>query len=158
MTGYLFFVSSGKCVKFHKGPAPLPASDSFHKQSTQNRRYGGTATPTTKPLRERIIHLLALKAYRKPELLLWMEREWASPRDKAELGGILEEVRRDTHKHAVDAVAHENMFVVGSASGLFTCNKPGAPQEIFQNLWVADQTTKQPYLTLGNYIKLLWFM
>lgn len=48
--------------------------------------------PTQKPLKERIIHLLALKPYRKPELLLWMERERASPKDKAELGGILEEV------------------------------------------------------------------
>lgn len=53
---------------------------------------GCIATATHKPFRERIIHLLALKAYRKPELLLWMERERASPRDKARLGGILEEV------------------------------------------------------------------
>lgn len=51
--------------------------------------------PTQKPLRERIIHLLALKPYRKPELLLWLERERGSPRDKAELGSILEEVRTD---------------------------------------------------------------
>lgn len=54
------------------------------------------ATVTHKPFRERIIHLLALKAYRKPELLLWMERERASPRDKAELGGILEEVHSNS--------------------------------------------------------------
>lgn len=45
-----------------------------------------------KPLRERIIHLLALKSYRKPELLLWLERERVGPKDKAELGAILEEV------------------------------------------------------------------
>lgn len=64
------------------------------------------ATPTQKPLRERIIHLLALKPYRKPELLLWLERERASPKDKAELSPILEEVRKNnvcrilrTHPH-----------------------------------------------------------
>uniref|UniRef100_H2S4I4 Si:ch211-13k12.2 n=1 Tax=Takifugu rubripes TaxID=31033 RepID=H2S4I4_TAKRU len=61
---------------------------------SKNRRNGFMATVTHKPFRERIIHLLALKAYRKPELLLWMERERASPRDKAELGGILEEVAK----------------------------------------------------------------
>lgn len=49
-------------------------------------------TVTNKPFKERIIHLLALKSYRKPELLLWMEQEGVSLRDKAELGGILEEV------------------------------------------------------------------
>ncbi|XP_076613685.1 RNA polymerase II elongation factor ELL2-like [Chaetodon auriga] len=84
-----------KCVKFHKRPAPLSASDSsFHRLSNNNRRNGSMATPTQKPLRERIIHLLALKAYRKPELLLWLERERASPKDKADLGAILEEVAK----------------------------------------------------------------
>ncbi|GLD58247.1 RNA polymerase II elongation factor ELL-like protein [Lates japonicus] len=84
-----------KCVKFHKRPAPPPASDSsFYKPSTNNRRNGSTATPTQKPLRERIIHLLALKPYRKPELLLWLERERASPKDKAELSPVLEEVAK----------------------------------------------------------------
>ncbi|XP_045889619.1 RNA polymerase II elongation factor ELL2-like isoform X1 [Micropterus dolomieu] len=82
-----------KCVKVHKRPAPLSASDSsVYKQSTNNRRNGSTATPTQKSLKERIIHLLALKPYRKPELLLWLERERATPKDKAELGAILEEV------------------------------------------------------------------
>ncbi|XP_044055754.1 RNA polymerase II elongation factor ELL2-like [Siniperca chuatsi] len=76
-----------KCVKVHKRPAPLSAS-------TNNRRNSSTATPTQKPLRERIIHLLALKPYRKPELLLWLERDRAGPKDKAELGAILEEVAK----------------------------------------------------------------
>ncbi|XP_077941641.1 RNA polymerase II elongation factor ELL2-like isoform X2 [Gasterosteus aculeatus] len=84
-----------KCVKLHKRPAPLSASDSsVHKPSTNNRKNGGVATPTQKPLRERIIHLLALKPYRKPELLLWLERERAGPKDKTELGATLEEVAR----------------------------------------------------------------
>ncbi|KAM7406367.1 hypothetical protein PAMP_000747 [Pampus punctatissimus] len=85
-----------KCVqKFQKRPTPLSASDSsFYKQSSNNRRNGSMALPTQKPLRERIIHLLALKPYRKPELLLWLERERVSPKDKAELGAILEEVAK----------------------------------------------------------------
>uniref|UniRef100_A0A4W6FJ60 OCEL domain-containing protein n=1 Tax=Lates calcarifer TaxID=8187 RepID=A0A4W6FJ60_LATCA len=84
-----------KCVKFHKRPAPPSASDSsFYKPSTNNRRNSSTATPTQKPLRERIIHLLALKPYRKPELLLWLERERAGPKDKAELNPVLEEVAK----------------------------------------------------------------
>ncbi|XP_074523261.1 RNA polymerase II elongation factor ELL2-like [Halichoeres trimaculatus] len=85
-----------KCVKFNKRPAPLssvPDSSSF-KSSTNNRRNGAMTTSTQKPLRERIIHLLALKPYRKPELLLWLERERGSPKDKAELGAILEEVAK----------------------------------------------------------------
>ena len=87
------FVCLGKCVKFQK--RPLSTSDSsLFKNSTNNRRIGGSATPTQKPLRERIIHLLALKPYRKPELLLWLEREKADPKDKAELGTILDEVNR----------------------------------------------------------------
>lgn len=53
-------------------------------------------TSMQKPLKDRIVHLLALKPYRKPELLLWLEREKASPKDKAELGAILEEVLRNT--------------------------------------------------------------
>ncbi|XP_054468309.1 RNA polymerase II elongation factor ELL2-like isoform X2 [Anoplopoma fimbria] len=84
-----------KCVKFHKRPAPLSASDSsLHKQSSNTKKNGAMATPTQKPLRERIIHLLALKPYRKPELLLWLERERAGLKDKAELGSTLEEVAK----------------------------------------------------------------
>ena len=47
---------------------------------------------TQRPLKERVIHLLALKPYRKPELLLWLDRERAPPRDKADLGPVLDEV------------------------------------------------------------------
>ncbi|XP_060896332.1 RNA polymerase II elongation factor ELL2-like [Labrus mixtus] len=83
-----------KCVKFSKRPAPLSVSDSSCFKPTNNRRNGAVAMPTQKSLRDRIIHLLALKPYRKPELLLWLERERASPKDKTELGAILEEVAK----------------------------------------------------------------
>ncbi|KAM3624682.1 uncharacterized protein V6R79_000060 [Siganus canaliculatus] len=88
-----------KCIKFHKRPLPPHASDSSsQKLPVNNRRNGGPGTPTQKPLRERIIHLLALKPYRKPELLLWMERERAGPKEKAELGAILDEVAKINSK------------------------------------------------------------
>ncbi|KAM9408420.1 RNA polymerase II elongation factor ELL2-like [Pholidichthys leucotaenia] len=81
-----------KCGKY-KRPVALSASDSgFHKPSSNNRRNGGFSTTVQKPLRDRIVHLLALKPYRKPELLVWLERERASSRDKAELGAVLEQV------------------------------------------------------------------
>ncbi|KAM9817264.1 RNA polymerase II elongation factor ELL2-like [Neosynchiropus ocellatus] len=80
-----------KCVKYPKRPAP-PADCSFSKQC--RRSGGGTTVALQKTLKERIIHLLALKAYRKPELLLWLERERVDPKDRVELGAILEEVAK----------------------------------------------------------------
>lgn len=73
----------------------LPTTDSSPlKQSVPNRRVSGGAGLNARPLRERIVHLLALKPYRKPELLLWLEKERASPKDKAELSAVLEEVAK----------------------------------------------------------------
>ncbi|XP_029000992.1 RNA polymerase II elongation factor ELL-like [Betta splendens] len=84
-----------KCVKFHKRPVPAPGADgSPYKQPAGGRRTGSAPAPAHRPLRERVIHLLAHKPYRKPELLLWLERERGSPRDKAELGAVLEEVSK----------------------------------------------------------------
>ncbi|PWA18945.1 hypothetical protein CCH79_00004832 [Gambusia affinis] len=89
-----------KSVKYPKRSAPLSAPESsFFKQPATNRRSCGMPTPTLKPLRERIIHLLALKPYRKPELLLWLERERAATKDKAELGAVLDEVKTTNSHH-----------------------------------------------------------
>ncbi|MEQ2160877.1 hypothetical protein GOODEAATRI_004030, partial [Goodea atripinnis] len=84
-----------KNLKYQKRSAPPAASDTnFYKQSASNRRNSSMPAPIQKPLKERIIHLLALKPYRKPELLLWLERERAGTKDKAELGAVLEEVAK----------------------------------------------------------------
>ncbi|XP_015251893.1 PREDICTED: RNA polymerase II elongation factor ELL-like [Cyprinodon variegatus] len=84
-----------KSFKFQKKPAPPAAPDSsFYKQSANSRRNSSIPAAIQKPLKERIIHLLALKPYRKPELLLWLERERAGAKDKAELGAVLEEVAK----------------------------------------------------------------
>ncbi|XP_069766619.1 RNA polymerase II elongation factor ELL2 isoform X2 [Narcine bancroftii] len=47
-----------------------------------------------KPLRDRVTHLLALKPYKKPELIVWLEREKANPKDKAELPYVLDQVAK----------------------------------------------------------------
>ncbi|XP_019722248.1 RNA polymerase II elongation factor ELL2 isoform X1 [Hippocampus comes] len=84
-----------KSVKIHKRPPIASASDSsFCKPPAPSRWSGSMASLHQKPLKERIIHLLALKSYRKPELLLWLERERVGPKDKTELGAILEEVAK----------------------------------------------------------------
>ncbi|XP_047218262.1 RNA polymerase II elongation factor ELL2-like [Girardinichthys multiradiatus] len=84
-----------KNLKYQKRSAPPAASDTnFYKQSANKRRNSSMPAPIQKPLKERIIHLLALKPYRKPELLLWLERERAGTKDKAELGAVLEEVAK----------------------------------------------------------------
>uniref|UniRef100_A0A3B4B1X9 OCEL domain-containing protein n=1 Tax=Periophthalmus magnuspinnatus TaxID=409849 RepID=A0A3B4B1X9_9GOBI len=46
-----------------------------------------------RPLRERVTHLLALKPYRKPELLLRLQRDGLRPEDKGQLENLLQEVR-----------------------------------------------------------------
>ncbi|MFT7806729.1 RNA polymerase II elongation factor ELL2-like [Arapaima gigas] len=87
-----------KYSKVQKKLGPITAPDSFSRHSPNNKRVNIPSTLTQKPLRDRVIHLLALKPYRKPELLLWLERDRASPRDKADLGTVLEEVAKQNPK------------------------------------------------------------
>ncbi|XP_028970155.2 RNA polymerase II elongation factor ELL2 isoform X2 [Esox lucius] len=102
----------GKCVKLQRKPSTVSAPDSLQKQLSPSgpRRSSApvpgltSAAPRPQqtpgcplreaPLKERIIHLLALKSYSKPELLLWLDKERASPKDKGELGSVLEEVAK----------------------------------------------------------------
>lgn len=81
-----------KCVKIHRKQTPASGSDGGSKYSPSNKRSLGPNPVAHRPLRDRVIHLLALKPYRKPELLLWLERERASPKDKTDLASVLEEV------------------------------------------------------------------
>ncbi|XP_061524249.1 RNA polymerase II elongation factor ELL2-like isoform X1 [Phycodurus eques] len=84
-----------KSIKSHKRPPIVSTSDSgFWKPPVLSRWSSSLASAHQKPLWERIIHLLALKTYRKPELLLWLERERVCAKDKAELSAILEEVAK----------------------------------------------------------------
>lgn len=93
-----FVLISGKCVKVQRKQALVSGSDSSNKYSPSNKRSLVPNPVAHRPLRDRIIHLLALKPYRKPELLLWLERERASPKDKTDLTSVLDEVRLLPHK------------------------------------------------------------
>ncbi|XP_077373753.1 RNA polymerase II elongation factor ELL [Festucalex cinctus] len=86
-----------KCVKVQRKQGPFPGSDSSssnsnNKHSPSNKRSLVPSPVAHRPLRDRLIHLLALKPYKKPELLLWLERERAGPKDKTELTLVLDEV------------------------------------------------------------------
>ncbi|CAF94514.1 unnamed protein product, partial [Tetraodon nigroviridis] len=82
-----------KCIKVQRKQAVVTGSDSSNKLSPSNKRSLVPSPVAHRPLRDRIVHLLALKPYRKPELLLWLERERAAPKDKADLTSVLDEVR-----------------------------------------------------------------
>ncbi|XP_077423703.1 RNA polymerase II elongation factor ELL2 isoform X2 [Vanacampus margaritifer] len=81
-----------KCVKVQRKQGPVSGSDSSSKHSPSNKRSLVPSPVAHRPLRDRIIHLLALKSYKKPELLLWLERERAGPKDKTDLTLVLDEV------------------------------------------------------------------
>ncbi|NXC91853.1 ELL2 factor, partial [Cercotrichas coryphoeus] len=50
------------------------------------------STLSQRPIRDRVIHLLALKNYKKPELLARLQREGVVEKDMESLGNILQEV------------------------------------------------------------------
>jgi len=55
-------------------------------------------TPQHRPLRERLTHLLALKPYKKPELILRLQKDGLLPLDKDSLDSYLQQVSH-THTH-----------------------------------------------------------
>ncbi|XP_030622281.1 RNA polymerase II elongation factor ELL [Chanos chanos] len=82
-----------KCVKIkRKQGLPTSFDNGTNKHSPSNKRSSTPSLVAHRPLKERVIHVLALKPYRKAELLLWLDRERASPKDKADLSSVLEEV------------------------------------------------------------------
>ncbi|XP_076847246.1 RNA polymerase II elongation factor ELL2 [Brachyhypopomus gauderio] len=83
-----------KCVKIKRKQGLPGTFEGVNRHSPSNKRSGAATAVAHRPLKDRVIHLLALKHYRKPELLLWLEREKASPKDKADLSAVLEEVAK----------------------------------------------------------------
>lgn len=67
-------------------------------------RISSTPAPDKFSLRERVVHLLAVRAYKKPELILRLQRDGVKP-DKNSLGGVLDDVAQQTrdsftlHRH-----------------------------------------------------------
>ncbi|KAF4083525.1 hypothetical protein AMELA_G00142620 [Ameiurus melas] len=56
------------------------------------------STALPRPLRERLVHLLALKPYRKPELLVRLTKDGLSPQDKDTLDSLLQQVANLNNK------------------------------------------------------------
>lgn len=85
-------------MKIQKKPGLSIGTDISNKHSPSNKKSNAPSLLVHRSLRERIIHLLALKPYKKPELLLWLEREKSGPKDKADLSSVLDEVRNRVGK------------------------------------------------------------
>ena len=81
--------------------APQATSDAVpeRKRSTPMnpantiRKTHGSSSVSQRPYRDRVIHLLALKAYKKPELLARLQKDGVNQKDKNSLGAILQQVR-----------------------------------------------------------------
>ncbi|NXL68189.1 ELL2 factor, partial [Chordeiles acutipennis] len=79
-------------------PQSVPDSVPERKRSTPMnpanaiRRTQTHSAVSQRPYRDRVIHLLALKSYKKPELLARLHRDGVSQKDKNSLGTILQQV------------------------------------------------------------------
>ncbi|XP_076880664.1 RNA polymerase II elongation factor ELL isoform X2 [Brachyhypopomus gauderio] len=88
----------GKRVQIRKPPPAL--SDVAPSRRTSRpvipgsqKKSAGPGRPVPgRPLRERLLHLLALKPYRKPELLVRLTKDSLSAHDKDTLDGLLQQV------------------------------------------------------------------
>uniref|UniRef100_A0A3B3TEJ2 Elongation factor RNA polymerase II n=1 Tax=Paramormyrops kingsleyae TaxID=1676925 RepID=A0A3B3TEJ2_9TELE len=84
----------GKKVQIRK-PAPGLSDIAPSRRSSRPVIISSTMKKTSaqqRPLRERLIHLLALKPYRKPELILRLQKDGVSPQEKDTLDGFLQQV------------------------------------------------------------------
>uniref|UniRef100_A0A8C4X834 Elongation factor for RNA polymerase II 2 n=1 Tax=Erpetoichthys calabaricus TaxID=27687 RepID=A0A8C4X834_ERPCA len=88
----------GKTVQIRKpapgaqDPAPeRKRSTPINPANTLRKNNSNTAI-SQRPYRERVIHLLALKPFKKPELLARLQKDGVSQKDKNSLGPILQQV------------------------------------------------------------------
>uniref|UniRef100_A0A8C3PSV9 Elongation factor for RNA polymerase II 2 n=1 Tax=Calidris pygmaea TaxID=425635 RepID=A0A8C3PSV9_9CHAR len=88
----------GKRVQVRRAPQSIPDAVPERKRSTPMnpanvlRRTPGHSAVSQRPYRDRVIHLLALKSYKKPELLARLQRDGVNQKDKNSLGAILQQV------------------------------------------------------------------
>lgn len=66
------------------------------QQSASVSNSQSTREVTERPLRERVIHLLALRPYKRSELVLRLQKDGLTDRDGDMLGSALKEVRRSS--------------------------------------------------------------
>ncbi|XP_009882637.1 PREDICTED: RNA polymerase II elongation factor ELL2 [Charadrius vociferus] len=88
----------GKRVQVRRVPQSIPDAVPERKRSTPMnpaniiRRVHAHNAVSQRPYRDRVIHLLALKSYKKPELLARLQRDSVNQKDKNSLGTILQQV------------------------------------------------------------------
>ncbi|NXT32564.1 ELL2 factor, partial [Pelecanoides urinatrix] len=88
----------GKRVRVRRAPQSIPDAVPERKRSTPMnlantiRRTHTHNAVSQRPYRDRVIHLLALKSYKKPELLARLQRDGVNQKDKNSLGTILQQV------------------------------------------------------------------
>ncbi|XP_069737176.1 RNA polymerase II elongation factor ELL2 isoform X3 [Phaenicophaeus curvirostris] len=72
-------------VPERKRSTPVNLANTIRKKHTHN-------TLSQRPYKERVVHLLALRSYKKPELLARLQRDGVNQKDKNCLGTILHQV------------------------------------------------------------------
>uniref|UniRef100_A0A4X2KI74 Elongation factor for RNA polymerase II 2 n=1 Tax=Vombatus ursinus TaxID=29139 RepID=A0A4X2KI74_VOMUR len=88
----------GKRVQIRKAPQVVPDAVPERKRSTPInpantiRKIHLNNSVFQRPYRDRVIHLLALKTYKKPELLARLQKDGVNQKDKNSLGAILQQV------------------------------------------------------------------
>ncbi|NXX00152.1 ELL2 factor, partial [Larus smithsonianus] len=74
-------------VPERKRTTPMDPANITQETHTQN-------SVSLRPYRDRVIHLLALRSYKKLELLARLQRDGINQKDKKSLGPILQQVAR----------------------------------------------------------------
>lgn len=90
-----FLLTSGKKVQIRKPALSQPDIAPLRRSSRPviiSSSAQKKSTPQHRPLRERLIHLLALKPYKKPELILRLQKDGLLPLDKDSLDSHLQQV------------------------------------------------------------------
>ncbi|XP_075582144.1 RNA polymerase II elongation factor ELL2 isoform X2 [Pelecanus crispus] len=88
----------GKRVQVRRAPQSVPDAAPERKRSTPMnpantiRRTHTQNAVSQRPYKDRVIHLLALKSYKKPELLARLQRDGVNQKDKNSLGAVLQQV------------------------------------------------------------------
>ncbi|XP_075788221.1 RNA polymerase II elongation factor ELL2 isoform X3 [Pelodiscus sinensis] len=88
----------GKRVQIRKAPQSIPDAVPERKRSmpinpaNTIRKTHVNNGVSQRPYRDRVIHLLALKTYKKPELLARLQRDGVNQKDKNSLAAILQQV------------------------------------------------------------------
>ncbi|KFU84530.1 RNA polymerase II elongation factor ELL2, partial [Chaetura pelagica] len=90
--------SVGRRAQVRKAPLSIPDVVPQRKRSTPInlastiRRTQTQSSVSQRPYRDRVIHLLALRSYKKPELLARLHKDGVNQKDKNSLGIILQQV------------------------------------------------------------------